>query len=108
MKLYTALRAPNPRRVEMFIAEKGIDGIERVIIDLNAGGHKDAALLARKPFATLPVPLRARRRPHARRIARDLQLPRSEASRAESARRDAEERAFIEMIDRQIEFHFCQ
>ena len=26
MKLHTAARAPNPRRVDMFIAEKGIDG----------------------------------------------------------------------------------
>ena len=28
MKLYVSPRAPNPRRVQMFIAEKGITGIE--------------------------------------------------------------------------------
>ena len=30
MKLYVSPRAPNPRRVQMFIAEKGIRGIEEV------------------------------------------------------------------------------
>ena len=29
MKLHTSMRAPNPRRVDMFLIEKGITGIER-------------------------------------------------------------------------------
>lgn len=105
MKLYTALRAPNPRRVEMFIAEKGIDGIERVVIDLNAGGHKDAALLARNPFATLPVLELddGRMLAESRAICSYLEAKHPEPN---LLGRDAEERAFIEMIDRQIEFHF--
>ena len=37
MKLHTSLRAPNPRRVDMFLTEKGITGIEREVYDLNAG-----------------------------------------------------------------------
>ena len=43
MLLYTSLRAPNPRRVHMFLAEKGIDNLERVPVDLNAGEHRSAA-----------------------------------------------------------------
>ena len=37
MKLYVSPRAPNPRRVQMFIAEKGIRGIEEVAVDLVKG-----------------------------------------------------------------------
>ena len=36
MQLYTAPRAPNPRRVTMFMAEKGITEIRMVPVDLNA------------------------------------------------------------------------
>ena len=32
MKLYTTPRAPNPRRVAMFMAEKGISGIGHITI----------------------------------------------------------------------------
>jgi glutathione S-transferase len=55
MKLYTATRAPNPRRVLMFIAEKGIAGIEPVDVDLFAGAHRDAGFTARNPMAQVPV-----------------------------------------------------
>ena len=55
MRLYTAARAPNPRRVDMFLAEKGVGDIERVLTDLNAGEHREAGFLARNPLATLPV-----------------------------------------------------
>ena len=37
MKLTISPRTPNPRRVTMFIAEKGIAGIEEVALDLMAG-----------------------------------------------------------------------
>ena len=40
MKLYVAPYAPNPRRVSMFVAEKGITGIETVQVDLSSGAHK--------------------------------------------------------------------
>ena len=36
MKLFVAPRAPNPRRVLVFLAEKGITSIELVGVDLNA------------------------------------------------------------------------
>ena len=55
MKLHTSPRAPNPRRVDMFIAEKGIEGIARALVDLNAGEHRSAAFTARNPLARVPV-----------------------------------------------------
>ena len=105
MKLYTAVRTPNPRRVEMFIAEKEIDGIERVVVDLNAGEHKDAALLARNPLATLPVLELddGRMLSESRAICSYLEAKHPEPN---LLGRDGEERAFIEMSDRQVEFHF--
>ena len=55
MKLYTSRRAPNPRRVDMFLAEKGVTHIERVVLDLNQGEHRSAAFLAKNPLARVPV-----------------------------------------------------
>ena len=42
MKLYEFERAPNPRRVRFFIAEKGIDldSLERVQIDIGAAENR--------------------------------------------------------------------
>lgn len=55
MKLYGSSYAPNPRRVNMFIAEKGIAGIDSVLLDLNAGEHKGADFLAKNPLAKVPA-----------------------------------------------------
>jgi len=55
LKLHTSTRAPNPRRVDMFIAEKGISGIARELVDLNAGEHRSAVFTARNPMARVPV-----------------------------------------------------
>ena len=55
MKLYTSTFAPNPRRVTMFIAEKGITGIENVLIDLGAGEHRSDAFMAKNPLARVPA-----------------------------------------------------
>ncbi len=55
MKLYTAPRAPNPRRVTMFMAEKGITGIALVPVDLNAQEHKAQAFRTKSPLATVPA-----------------------------------------------------
>lgn len=56
MKLYVSPRAPNPRRVQMFIAEKGIRGIEEVVVDLVGGEHRSSDHRARSPLAKVPVP----------------------------------------------------
>ena len=53
MLLYEDKRAPNPRRVRIFLAEKGIE-IERRNIDIMAEEHKAADMLARNPMARTP------------------------------------------------------
>jgi glutathione S-transferase len=54
MKLYDGGRAPNPRRVRIFLAEKGITvPIEQV--DLGAYQHKSAAFAAVNPVQRVPV-----------------------------------------------------
>ena len=55
MKLYTAPRAPNPRRVDMFLAEKSAPPIERIAIDINSGAHRTSEFLAKNPIARIPV-----------------------------------------------------
>jgi glutathione S-transferase len=55
MKLYIAPRAPNPRRVTLFIAEKGIQGIELVNVDLGAKEHFAEAYRAKSPLSKVPT-----------------------------------------------------
>jgi glutathione S-transferase len=55
MKLYTSRRAPNPRRVRWFMAEKGITDIEVVEVDLLGGAHKTEAYLAEVGVANSPA-----------------------------------------------------
>jgi glutathione S-transferase len=55
MKLYSAPYAPNPRRVTMFIAEKGITDIEIVPISLVGGEHRSESFRAKSPLAQLPT-----------------------------------------------------
>ncbi|HUF44555.1 MAG TPA: glutathione S-transferase [Aestuariivirgaceae bacterium] len=54
MKLYEDQRAPNPRRVRIFLAEKGIE-VPRHQVDIMAEEHKDPALVKLNPFARLPI-----------------------------------------------------
>lgn len=54
MRLHDVTSAPNPRRVRMFIAEKGLD-IECVQVDLRAREHKSAGFLAMHPSGKVPV-----------------------------------------------------
>jgi glutathione S-transferase len=55
MKLYDSRRAPNPRRVRWFMAEKGIDDIEIVDVDLMAGAHKTPEYVGRAGIAQAPA-----------------------------------------------------
>ena len=104
MKLYVAPRAPNPRRVTMFIAEKGIEGIEVVAVDLNAGEHRGAAFVARSPLSKVPVLEldNGRSLSESRAICTYLEGLHPEPN---LMGRDSDERAFIEMRDRQIELY---
>lgn len=54
MKLYDGGRAPNPRRVRVFLAEKGIE-VPRVAVDMTAMEHRGDALTALNPLQRLPV-----------------------------------------------------
>jgi glutathione S-transferase len=54
MKLYDGGRAPNPRRVRIFLAEKGIE-IERQQVDLGTLEHKGAAYTAINPLQQVPA-----------------------------------------------------
>jgi glutathione S-transferase len=54
MKLYEDKRAPNPRRVGIFLAEKGIE-VPRQQVDIMAGEHKNPAIAKLNPFERLPI-----------------------------------------------------
>jgi glutathione S-transferase len=54
MKLYNSNLAPNPRRVRIFLAEKGVS-IERVEVDLGKLEHKTPQFSRLNPFQTIPI-----------------------------------------------------
>ena len=54
MKLYDCTTAPSPRRVRIFLAEKGIS-VPLVQVDLRHGEQLSAAFRAINPDATVPV-----------------------------------------------------
>ena len=55
MKLYgEAMPAPNPRRVRIFLAEKGVK-VPEVRIGLREGGHRSPEHLARNSLGQVPV-----------------------------------------------------
>jgi len=105
MKLYIAPRAPNPRRVQMFIAEKTITGIERINLDLNAGEHRGEAFLTKSALAKVPALELddGRVLSESRAICTYLEGVWPEPN---LMGRDFDERAFIEMADRRIELYF--
>jgi len=55
VKLYSAAFAPNPRRVTMFLAEKGVTDIEIVNVDLGKGEQRSEAYRAKSPLAQAPA-----------------------------------------------------
>ena len=55
MKLYTSHRAPNPRRVRWVMAEKGVDDIEVVALNLIQGEHKQAEYLGKAGLPNVPA-----------------------------------------------------
>ena len=130
MKLFVAPRAPNPRRVLMFIAEKGwplapeklpasaaqagagglgrpgagLPAIELVDVDLNAGEHRAEAFRARSPLSKAPALELddGRVLTESRAICTWLE---GLAPEPNLMGRDADERAFIEMADRRAELY---
>lgn len=103
MKLYTSPRAPNPRRVMMFMAEKAITDIELVMVDINAQAHKTDDFRAINPLATVPVLVLddGRVLSESRAICTWLEGRFPDVNLMGA---DADERAFIEMADRRAEW----
>jgi glutathione S-transferase len=54
MKLHTFPQAPSPRRVHLFLAEKGLE-IEQEIVDMRKAEHMSDEFAAIHPDCTLPV-----------------------------------------------------
>ena len=54
MKLYDVTIAPNPRRVRIFLAEKGIE-VPTEQVNMMQGEHKTPEFLARNPSGQVPV-----------------------------------------------------
>ena len=54
MKLYDAGRAPNPRRVQIFLKEKGVVIEDVIQLDLNKHEHKSAEVVGKNPTKTVP------------------------------------------------------
>lgn len=54
MKLYETAGYPNPRRVQIFLAEKGVN-IETVQINVPEGEHRQADYLAKNPYGAVPA-----------------------------------------------------
>jgi glutathione S-transferase len=56
MKIHDIPGFPNPLRVRIALAEKGLtDQVEFVKVDLPGAEHRDAAFLAKNPTGTVPV-----------------------------------------------------
>ncbi|MDT8990072.1 glutathione S-transferase family protein [Curvibacter sp. APW13] len=104
MKLYSAYRAPNPRRVLMFLAEKGINGIAVENVDLNQGQHRSADFRDKSPMAKVPALELddGRVLTETRAICTYLEGLYPEPNLMGV---DATERAFIEMADRRVEWY---
>ena len=104
MKLFSAYRAPNPRRVLMFLAEKGIGGIHIENVDLNQGQHKSADFLVKSPLAKVPALELddGRVLTETRAICTYLEGLYPDPNLMGV---DATERAFIEMADRRVEWY---
>ncbi len=54
MKLYNLPPAPNPRRVRIFLAEKGVE-VPTVDLDITKNEHRTPEFLAINPLGALPV-----------------------------------------------------
>lgn len=103
MKLYDGGRAPNPRRVKVFLAEKGIT-VPTEQVDLGKLAHKAAAYTALNPLQRVP----ALQLDDGTVISESIAICRYfEQLHPEPALfgTGAKEMAVVEMWERRIEFH---
>jgi glutathione S-transferase len=106
MKLYVSSYAPNPRRVTMFMAEKGITDVEFLNVDILTGEQRSESFLAKNPLGRVPVLELddGRTLSETRAICTYLEGLRPEPNLMGEG---YEERAFIEMADRRMELMLC-
>ena len=103
MKLYDGGRAPNPRRVRVFLAEKGIAMPSLVPIDITKKEHKTGEFTALNPLQRIPTLILD----DGTAIAESVAICRYfEALHPEPPLfgRDTKEAALVEMWQRRIEF----
>jgi len=101
MKLWSAAGAPNPRRVAIYLMEKGIE-VETVNIDLAAKENYAPEFVAKNPLARVPV-LEFDDGAHlaeSKAICRYFEETHPEPPLLGT---DARNRAFVEMWDRRME-----
>ncbi|MDO9586370.1 MAG: glutathione S-transferase [Brevundimonas sp.] len=106
MKLYTSNRAPNPRRVRWVMAEKGIEDVELVEVDIMVGEHKTPEYRARVGVPHVP----ALELDDGTTVSESVAIGRYlEALYPEPNLfgRDAREQAVIEMWTRRCEFYLA-
>ncbi|MBU4041006.1 MAG: glutathione S-transferase [Alphaproteobacteria bacterium] len=106
MKLYTSHRAPNPRRVRWVMAEKGIEDVDLVEVDILTGEHKTPEYRARVGVPHVP----ALELDDGTTISESVAICRYlEALYPEPNLfgRDAREQAVIEMWTRRCEFYLA-
>src|ERR1041384_2656977 len=103
MKLYDGGRAPNPRRVKVFLAEKGIT-VPMEQVDLGKLAHKSAAYAAINPLQRVP----ALQLDDGTIISESIAICRYfERLHPEPPLfgTDAKDAALVEMWERRVEFH---
>ena len=106
MRIIETRAAPNPRRVRVFLAEKGITHIEIVQLDLPKGEHRGGEFRAKSPLAQVPTLELddGRTLTESRAICTYLEALYPEVNLLGA---DAFERASIEMWDRRAELMFA-
>ena len=104
MKLYDMGRAPNPRRVRIFLAEKGVD-IPRQEVDLGALEQYSEEFTAMNPMQRVPVLVLADGTAISESVAICLYFEKLHPE-PNLFGRDALESALVEMWNRRLELHF--
>ena len=106
MKLYTSDRAPNPRRVRWVLAEKGVEDVELVPIDIMVGDHRTPEYRERVGVPHVP----ALELDDGTTISESVAIGRYLESLYPEPNlfgRDAREQAIIEMWTRRCEFYLA-
>jgi glutathione S-transferase len=106
VKLYDSQMAPNPRRVRIFLAEKGIE-VPTVQVDIGKAENRKPAFLAKNPMGGVPV----LELDDGRFLAESVAICRYfEETRPEPPLMgtDAADRAWVEMWNRRMEIEVAQ